>query len=304
MKRAAWAGACGACLPWLLASCAALAQSLQPVPPLTARVTDLTGTLTADERRSLEERLAAFEAKKGAQLAVLIVPTTHPEEIEDYSIRVLDQWRLGRKNVDDGALLVIAKNDHRLRIEVGRGLEGVLPDAVCNRIISDTLVPALQQGDFYGGVGAGLAAMMKVVSGEPLPPPAPRWEGEEPPAVHPGLSGLFLAVLIGSFVLSALLGRTLGSLLTAAGAGLLVAAAGHTLLLAVLAGLAALVFSLMLGMGAGWASYPRYGVGYGPWGGFGGWGGGFGGGGFGGGGFGGFRGGGGGFGGGGASGRW
>lgn len=298
MRQAAWA------LPWLLATLAAFAQSLQPIPPLRARVTDLTGTLTADQQQALQKELADFEARKGAQLAVLIVPTTRPEEIEQYSIRVVDQWQLGRKNVDDGALLLIAKDDHRLRIEVGRGLEGILPDAVCNRIITETITPALRQGDFYGGVRQGLDAMMKVVDGEPLPPPERGGESGSHPAGRPSLTGLLFAVLVGSFVLSALFGRTLGSLLTGAGAGLLVASAGYTLVLAALAGAGALLFSLLFARG-GWASYPRYGGWYGPWGGFGGGLGGFGGGGFGGGGFGGgFGGGGGGFGGGGASGRW
>lgn len=285
---------------WLLASLAAFAQDLVPIPPLHAHVTDLTGTLTAGERQGLEQRLAAFERSKGAQLAVLIVPTTHPEEIEQYSIRVADQWKLGRKNVDDGALLLIAKNDHRLRIEVGRGLEGVLPDAIASRIIRQTITPALRQGDFYEAVSQGVDAMMKVINGEPLPPPDPAWR--TPTEQRPSVIGIVLTVLIGSFILSRLLGRTLGSLVSGAGAGFLVASAGYTLALAALAGVGALLGSLLLGAG-GWASAPRYGGWYGPWGGFGG--GGFGGGGgLGGGGFGGFSGGGGGFGGGGASGRW
>ena len=114
---------------------AAAAQDLQPIPKLAARVTDLTGTLTAEQQGALEQKLAAFESAKGTQLAVLIVPTTQPEEIEQYSIRVVDQWKLGRSKVDDGALLLVAKNDRRVRIEAGRGLEGVLTDAMSNRII-------------------------------------------------------------------------------------------------------------------------------------------------------------------------
>ena len=149
---------------------------LQPVPKLTARVTDLTGTLTAEQQTQLEQKLAAFESAKGSQLAVLIVPTIAPEAIEQYSIRVVDEWKLGRKSVDDGALLIIAKNDHRVRIEVGRGLEGVLTDAMCNRIISERVTPAFRQGNFYGGIEAGLEAMMKLIEGEPLPPPEQGWQ--------------------------------------------------------------------------------------------------------------------------------
>ncbi|HEX8784515.1 MAG TPA: YgcG family protein, partial [Steroidobacteraceae bacterium] len=162
-------------LAFCLAAAAQTPQSgLQPVPPLTARVTDLTGTLTAGERSALEQKLAAFEVAKGSQLAVLMVPTTRPEEIEQYSIRVVDQWKLGRgtvggRKVDDGALLLIAKNDHRMRIEVGYGLEGVLTDAMSNRIISETITPAFREGNFYEGIDAGLDQMMKLIQGEPLP---------------------------------------------------------------------------------------------------------------------------------------
>ena len=291
-------------LPWLLLGlCAsALAQSLQPIPELESRVTDLTGTLTAEQQTALERKLAAFEARKGSQLALLIVPTTQPEEIEQYSIRVVDQWRLGRQKVDDGALLIIAKNDRRLRIEVGYGLEGALTDATSNRIISETITPLLRTGDFYSGINAGFDQMMRVIDGEPLPPPDHRWPGGRSPAGgHCLFPSLFIAVVVGSVVLQALLGRALGSLITGAGAGLLVWIAGYAIFLALLAGAGALLFSMLSGLsgGRGWSSYPRSGRG-GGWGGFGG--GGFGGGGFGGGG--GFSGGGGGFGGGGASGRW
>ena len=294
----------------LAALCAsALAQAppagLRPVPPLTARVTDLTGTLTADQQTALEQKLAAFEARKGSQLAVLVVPTTQPEDIAQYSIRVVEQWKLGRgsvggKKVDDGALLLVAKDDHRIRIEVGYGLEGVLTDAMSNRIISETIAPAFREGNFYEGIDAGLGQMMKLIDGEPLPPPEHAWQGGQR---HPGgsiLPPLFFAVLVGSILLRAVFGRTLGSILTGLGAGALVWIAGYALTLAALAALAGFLITLLMGVarGSGWSSYPRSG-GYG--GGLGGFGGGFGGGGFGGGGF---SGGGGGFGGGGSSGSW
>ncbi|HEX4648629.1 MAG TPA: YgcG family protein [Steroidobacteraceae bacterium] len=276
---------------------------LQPIPKLNARVTDLTGTLTAEQQTQLEQKLAGFESAKGAQLAVLIVPTTDPEEIEQYSIRVVEEWRLGRQHVDDGALLIVAKNDHRVRIEVGRGLEGVLTDALSNRIISETLRPAFREGNFYGGIEAGLDAMMKLIQGEPLPPPERGW-GSRARARSSGgaLPFILFAVLFGSVMLRGIFGRTLGSALTGAGAGLLVLLAGYAVALALLAGAGAFLFTLLGGLarGSGWSSYPRGGGFGGGWGGFGG---GFGGGGFGGGG-GGFSGGGGGFAGGGASGSW
>jgi uncharacterized protein len=269
---------------------------LQPIPKLSARVTDLTGTLTAGQQNSLEQKLAAFEAAKGSQLAVLIVPTTEPEEIEQYSIRVVDEWKLGRKNVDDGALLIVAKDDHRVRIEVGRGLEGVLTDALSNRIIDEIITPNFRQGNFYGGIDAGLDAMIKLIEGEPLPPPEQRWQSQRRGSGSGLLMPLLFAVFVGSVVLRVIFGRTLGSVLTALGTGLLVWLAGFALLLAVLAAAGAFVFTLLGGLtrGSGWSS-----GGFG--GGWGGFGGGLGGGGFGGGGF---SGGGGGFAGGGASGRW
>jgi uncharacterized protein len=294
-------------VPLLLALClSALAQGplsgLQPVPPLTARVTDLTGTLTADQQTALEQKLAAFEAAKGSQLAVLVVPTTQPEDIAQYSIRVVEQWKLGRgtvggKKVDDGALLLIAKNDHRIRIEVGYGLEGVLTDAMSNRIISETIAPAFREGSFYEGIDAGLDQMMKLIQGESLPPPEHAWQGSEHHWGPSILPTLFFAVLIGSVLLRGIFGRSVGSFLTGLGAGALVWVAGYAAAFAVLASIVGFVISMLMGLprGSGWSSYPRSG-GFG-----GGWGGGFGGGGFGGGGF---SGGGGGFGGGGSSGSW
>ena len=129
----------------------AQAQDLVPVPPLKARVNDLTGTLTAQQAADLERQLAAFEARKGSQIAVLIVPTTQPEAIEQYSIRVADQWKVGRKSVDDGIIIVVAKGDRKLRIEVGYGLEGAVPDAIASRVIREVIAPRLQANDFYGG---------------------------------------------------------------------------------------------------------------------------------------------------------
>jgi uncharacterized protein len=294
----------GFALLWLIGlGLNAAAQGLLAIPKLSARVTDLTGTLTAEQQSALEQKLAAFEAAKGAQLAVLIVPTTKPEEIEQYSIRVVDQWKLGRgtvngKRVDDGALLIIAKDDHRIRIEVGYGLEGVLTDAMSNRIISETITPAFREGNFYGGIDGGLDQMMKLVEGEALPPPEHAWQSGRRGRGSALFPELLFAVLVGSVVLRGIFGRTLGSAFTGAGAGALVYLAGYALAFAGIAAAGAFLLTLLMGAagrGSGWTS------GGGLGGGWGGLGGGLGGGGFGGGGFGG---GGGGFGGGGASGGW
>src|ERR1039457_3277652 len=142
-----------------------------PVPPLTARVTDQTATLNAEQKAALEQTLQAFEARKGSQLAVLMIPPTAPETIEQYALRVAEQWKLGRKKVDDGAILLVAKNDRTLRIEVGYGLEGALNDATSKRIISEIITPRFKQGDFYGGIGAGVDQMIRAVDGEPFAAP-------------------------------------------------------------------------------------------------------------------------------------
>jgi uncharacterized protein len=280
------------------------AQNLQPVPALQARVTDTTGTLTAGQLAELEQKLTAFEQRKGAQVAVLIVPTTQPEAIEQYSIRVVDAWQLGRKPVEDGVLLLVALNDHALRIEVGDGLEGVLPDAIAHRILEETIKPLFRQQDIHGGVSAGLDRIMQVVDGEPLPPPDKNWRR---PVDRIGnlIPLLFFGVIAVGAVLRALLGRALGAVATGGAVGGVVWLISKILAASIGAGVLAFLFSLFIGLGGGkWRSGGR-----GGWpGAFGGFGGGFGGmgrgGGFGGGLGGGFRGGGGGFSGGGASGRW
>jgi uncharacterized protein len=270
------------------------------VPPLKARVTDLTGTLSAQQRDALEQTLAEFEARKGAQIAVLMVPTTQPETVEQYAVRVEEAWQLGRKGVDDSVLVVVAKNDRRLHIEVGYGLEGALPDAIAKRIIDNDIVPRFKAGDFYGGVRAGVDRIMRVVEGEKLPPPAAH--GPSPsPGFDPGwLFIVFFFVVVASQILRAVFGRFLGAGLTGAAAAFFGWLVAGSLVVVAIAALIGFFFTLLGGMAAA-SGYRRGGWGGGPWAG-GGWsGGGFGGGGFGGGGF---SGGGGGSGGGGASGSW
>ncbi len=271
------------------------------VPPLKSRVTDLTGTLSANETTQLEGELAAFEAKKGSQIAVLIVPTTQPETIEQYSIRVAEAWKLGRKGIDDGALLVIAKQDRTLRIEVGYGLEGVLPDAIAKRIIEETIVPKLRQGNFSGGIGAGIEQMMRVIQGEPLPPPQPGFAGRgNAPAGTGGILDnlffIFIILIVAGKILQSLFGRFIGATIMSASAGALGWLIFSSIIAGVIIAILAFFVSLFGNSGGGY-----YRGGRGGWYGGGDFGGRGGSGGFGGGGFGG---GGGGFGGGGASGRW
>jgi uncharacterized protein len=281
----------------LMTAAPAAAQPLRPVPPLEARVTDLTGTLTKAEQATLEAELAAFESRKGAQIAVLLVPSTGPEAIEQYSIRVVDAWKLGRARPDDGALLLVAKDDRAMRIEVGRGLEGALTDLVSKRIISDTITPFFRQGDFSGGIAAGVGQMIRVIDGEPLPEPDRAWGGGTE-RLADMLPFLFGVVFVGSMVLRAIFGRALGSVATGGITGAIVWWLTQVLGLAIGIGIVAIIASLFLGFSAPrrWSSRP----GHGGWT-SGGWGRGSGGGSSGGGGF---SGGGGSFGGGGASGRW
>jgi uncharacterized protein len=272
-----------------------LAWAQAAVPPLTARVTDLTGTLTREQQAGLERMLQEFEARKGSQLAVLMVPSTAPEAIEQYALRVAEQWKIGRKKVDDGAIMVVAKDDRALRIEVGYGLEGALNDATANRIIRELIVPRFREGDFYGGINAGLDRMMRVIDGEPLPAPAKSAPGTQGESFQMLPVLLILALVAGS-ILRAVLGRFLGAAATGGAVGFVAWILAGAMAMALLAGGVAFFFTLMGGGGRRLGGFPgMYGGG-----GFG-RGGGFGGGGFGGGGF---RGGGGGFGGGGASGRW
>ena len=274
----------------------AIAAAQLAVPPLTGRVVDEAATLTSEQKATLEQTLQAFEARKGSQIAVLIVPSSAPETIEQYALRVAEQWKLGRKKVDDGAILVVAKNDRALRVEVGYGLEGALNDATSKRIISETITPRFKEGDFYGGITAGVDQIIRVIGGEPLTQPTGK-PAEGVAGIQQYVPIIFvLALVLGGF-LRAALGRFPGALVTggavAAVAWLVVGAVS----VALGAGVIALLFTLLSGgMGGHGVGGHRGGFGTGGFGG----GLGRGGGGFGGG----FGGGGGGFGGGGASGRW
>ena len=256
------------------------------VPPLVGLVTDQTATFSAEQKATLEQTLLAFEARKGSQLAVLFVPTSAPETIEQYALRVAEQWKLGRKKVDDGAVLVVAKTDRALRLEVGYGLEGALNDAVSKRIISEIITPRFKQGDFYGGITAGVDQIIRVIDGEPLPEPSRKPVG--------GTAGLqqyipiiFIIALVLGGVLRSVLGRFPGALVTGGAVAVVAWLFAGAVSIALVAGVMALLFTLF-GGGMGGLGGMGHRGGFGA----GGLGGGV------------FRGGGGGFGGGGASGRW
>ena len=274
------------------ALCWAVAAGAQvPVPPMGAWVTDRTDTLTDEQKTALEQTLRSFEARKGSQVAVLIVPSTAPDTIEQYALRVAEKWKPGRKNVDDGAILVVAKDDRALRIEVGYGLEGVLNDAVSKRIVSEVIVPKFRQGDFYGGIAAGVDRILAVIDGESLPKPEDRRSGGTR-GIGAFLPVLMILALVVGGVLHTVLGRFPSALVAGGAVSIVAWMLAGAVSVALIAGVIAFLFTLM-GGGMGGRGIGRGGFG-------GGLGGGFGGGGFGGG----FSGGGGGFGGGGASGRW
>jgi len=264
----------------------ALAAAQVPVPPLTGHATDQTGTLTADQTATLEQTLTAFEARKGSQLAVLMVATTKPEEVEQFALRVAEKWKLGRKKVDDGAILVVAKDDRAVRIEVGYGLEGALNDLTSKRIISETILPRFKAQDFYGGITAGVGQMISVVDGEPLPEPS-NAPTRSIGGVQQYAPVLFILALAVGGVLRAALGKVPGSLVTGGVVAVIAWFVIGAVSMALIAGVIAL-FVTLLGGGMGGRRMGGLGGYYG--------GGGRGGGGF--------SGGGGGFGGGGASGRW
>jgi uncharacterized protein len=268
------------------------ATAQQPIPPLTAHVTDVTATLTAQQRDALEKKLAALEARKGAQVVVLMVPTTAPEAIEPYALRVAEAWRIGRGGTDDGVVLVIAKDDRKLRIEVGYGLEGAVPDALAKRVIAERIVPRFYEGDYAAGVSDGVDALIALVDGEELPPPSDAPQGGANDAFG-ALPFIFFFAMVVAPILRRVLGALPGALVVGAGAGVVAWIVSNVLFVSVALG--GVVFFLAL---AGLVGGPSRWSSGGGWGGrHGGFGGGRGG-------SGGFRGGGGRFGGGGASGGW
>jgi uncharacterized protein len=231
----------------LLLCWASAALALIAVPPLSGRVVDQTGTLAASDVASLTQTLRDLETKKGSQIAVLIVPTTDGEAIEQYALRVAEAWKIGRKKIDDGALLVIAKNDRRLRIEVGYGLEGALTDATTKRIIDEDITPKFKAGDFGGGVVAGVDKMVRIVNGEKLPEPEPpHWQDSQ--SFDPSdLFNPFLiipAIFFGG-LLRSLMGRLLGSTTAGALTALIAWFMVGSMLAAVIAGVIASLFVLI-----------------------------------------------------------
>jgi len=254
---------------------------LVAIPALKTHVTDLTQTLTSEQQNQLEAKLSAFEQQSGSQVAVLIVASTQPEDIAQYSIRVVDAWKLGREKPDDGLLILVAKNDHKMRIEVGYGLEGAIPDLTAKRVITEVMAPSFKQGDFYAGINNATDKLIALISGEQLPAPNKQAAG------NGGFENILPILLFGGLILGGILraifGNFFGGALNGGAIGMLAWLLGGGIFAAILFGLIAFVFTLIGPVGL---SQMGGGFGSGRSGG------------------GGFSGGGGGFGGGGASGNW
>lgn len=250
--------------------------ALATIPALQARVTDLTQTLNAEQQAALEAKLAAFEQVSGSQIAVLMVASTQPEAIEQYSIRVVDSWKLGREKQDDGVLLLVAKDDRKVRIEVGYGLEGAIPDVIAKRIITEIITPQFRQGDFYGGITQATEQLMRLIKGEQLPAPQTKTSGQA--ELFDLLPGLFVAALVLGGIMRAIFGKFLGGLVNSGIVGVIIWLLGGGLVLVLL--LALIVFFLtfagasnlvsMGGMGGMGGGYGRSGGWSGGGGGFGG----------------------------------
>ena len=255
MHLTQWMRAQAAIILIAIVSCSSLAaqaQDLQAIPPLSARVIDTSGTLDAVQTQALEAKLAAFEKARGAQIVILMMPTTLPEDITDYAQRVGDAWKIGRKDIGDGLLLVVAKNDRKVRIATTKTLEGAIPDLAARQIIASAITPRFKQGDFAGGLNEAADQIMARISGENLPTPgadpsAGRGEGFQwmDMAVF-----LFFAVPIGARLLSGVLGRKLGAVATGGGVGLLAWLFTSSLLLAGAATVIGLVLALFASLGS------------------------------------------------------
>ena len=231
------------------------AQDLQPIPVLTARVIDKTGTLDATQLQALEAKLAAFEKSRGAQIVVLMVASTLPEDITDYTQRVGDNWKIGRKDIGDGLLLVVAKNDRKVRIATTKALEGALPDLATRQMIDNAITPRFKQGDFAGGLNAAADQIMVRISGENLAAPVETSRS----AKSQGVAGfqwtdlavfLFFAVPIGARVLGSIMGRKAGAVVTGGAVGGLAWLFTSSLLLAGGAAVVGVIFALVAGLGA------------------------------------------------------
>ncbi|MDR7306819.1 TPM domain-containing protein [Rhodoferax saidenbachensis] len=240
-----------AVLALLVCAPALWAQEVQPVPALSSHVIDTTATLSAAQQQALDAKLTSFEASSGAQVVVLVVPSTAPEDIASYANRVGNAWKIGRKDIGDGLILLVAKNDRKLRIEVAKTLEGAIPDLMAKRVIDQAIAPRFKEGDFAGGLDAGLEQIMGLIRGEALPAPAATTSSGGGGGGQAGFQWmdlavfLFFAVAIGGSMARKILGNKLGSLVIGGVAGTVAMVVTSSIVLAVLAGFVAVVLTLL-----------------------------------------------------------
>ncbi len=235
---------------------------LVAIPELKSRVTDLTQTLSADQQAQLDSKLAAFEQQKGSQIAVLILPSTQPEDITQFSIRVVEKWKIGREKIDDGVLILVAKDDRKIRIEVGYGLEGAIPDLIAKRVISEIISPQFKQGNFYGGLDAGVDKLIGLINGEQLP--APQTSAASNNSIENLLPILLFGALISGLFLRSIFGTFGGSALNGSLVGAAVWLLGLALGAAVIFAIIAFFFTMMMG-GRGVGGYGGVPMGGGGW---------------------------------------
>jgi uncharacterized protein len=258
----------------LLMGFAGATWALVAVPPLKARVTDAAGILAPDARDRLETKLAAFEQAHGSQIAIVLVPTTEGEPIEDFAHRIGEAWKIGRKGVGDGLLIVVARDDRRVRIDVARALEGAIPDLAAKQVIREAMGPSFAKGDFAGGLDAGLDRLFRLIEGEHLPAPGAKApaHGRDDNDLESWLVPGLIFIIVGGTVLKALFGRFAGSALGGAGAGAITWFVAGSLLSALVVGVIALLFLLVMGNARGGRGgfIPMGGGGGGGFGGFGG----------------------------------
>lgn len=229
-------------LLFILITVAFSAQAeLVAIPPLTNQITDLTQTLTAEQSAQLSQKLAVFEGQKGSQIAVLIVPSTQPEDIAQYSIRVVEAWKIGREKQDDGVLILVAKNDKKMRIEVGYGLEGAIPDLIAKQIISEVMSPSFKQGDFYGGINNAIDTILKLIDGEQLSAPL---EQNASTNLENMLPLLLIGGLVFGGILRSIFGEFLGGTFTGGAIGFLAWILGGGILMAIVFGVIAFLVTL------------------------------------------------------------
>lgn len=246
---------------WLLFGMAGsqAADGLVTIPPLQSAVTDLTQTLSAQEQAALNDKLSQFSQQSGSQVAVLLLPSTQPEEISQFGIRLAEAWKIGREKQDDGVIVIVAKNDRKMRIEVGYGLEGAIPDAIAKRIISEQIAPAFKQGQFYQGLNLATDTLIKLIQGEQLPAPAKHARQAHTDDWMSLLPILMFAAIIGGAIFKGMFGDFPGSLVTGGLLGGLAGWLGATALVVGLVGLAAFVFTLAMGgRGIGSGPYSQY----------------------------------------------